>query len=304
VHVIHEQHARYGPRRGGGHRRPHTVEKSRLGGRSVQRWRRFGADLSKHARRLRERALRDRRRPTVVLAQPPAQCVDHRAVGQCRLLLERAAGEHRRTPFARVRQQLLGQPRLPDARLAFDHGHATVPRDLRPEIQQRRPLILTADEGRGRQRPSRPHGRRVRHLQSALADRFIEHGRLGQRRHPQLARERAHAIAILGDRGSAVAQRGVDPDQCAVGRLVERVELEPAAGVDELPGRLDQPPQHCGQLASQRVGLATLPVFEGGRIAQPEALEELPVKALGRGLQSSRRGVGAEAIDVDLQPSP
>ena len=304
VHVIHEQHSRYGPGRGGVDRRPDTVEKARLGGRAVERRRRSGADLSEQARRLRERALRHRRRPILVLAQPPAQRVDHRAVGQRGLLLEGAAREHRRAPLARVRQQLLGQPRLPDARLALDHGHATVARDARPEIQQRRPLILAADERGGRQRAPRPHGRRARRLQRALADRLIELGRLGQRRHPQLARERAHAIAILGERGGAIALRGVDPDQCAVGRLVERVELEPAAGMGELPGRLGQPRQHCGQLASQRVGLATLPVLEGGRIAKPEALEEVAAKALGRGLQPSRRGVGAEAIDVDLEPGP
>ena len=49
--------------------------------------------------------------------------------------------------------------------------------------------------------------------------------------HAELLAERAHAVAVLGERRRAVAVERVQPDQLAVRRLVQRVEREPALRV-------------------------------------------------------------------------
>ena len=86
-----------------------------------------------------------------------------------------------------------------------------------------------------------------------------------------------------------------------MGGLVERVELEPAAREREVAGRLDVPREHGRELAPQRVGLAALPVLEGRRVAQPEALEQLAAELRDRRLEVAGRGERPEAVDVDLE---
>jgi hypothetical protein len=114
-----------------------------------------------------------------------------------------------------------------------------------------------------------------------LADRLVEPSGFFQRRHPELAPERSHALAILGQRGGAVARARVQADQRAVRGLVERVELDPAAGVCEgLHGVsggvafLDEAREDDAELAGERVGLRALPVLEARCVAQPEAFHE------------------------------
>ena len=252
--------------RGDGERLPHPVEEARLRGRAVERRRRGGAEVGQQPRGLGERALRHRRDPGRVLAQALAQRGDERAVGERRLLLVGAAAQQRRAALAGVRDQLLGEPGLADAGLALEHGDPSVGADPAVQLDQRAPVVLATDERRGarrRLRGRRGGVRRGRALERALADRLVEPRRLGQRRHAELARERAHALPVLAERRGAVAAAGVEPDQRPVGGLVERVELEPAAREGEVAGRLDVPREHGRELAPQRVGLAALPVLEG-----------------------------------------
>ena len=87
--------------------------------------------------------------------------------------------------------------------------------------------------------------------------------------HAELLAERPHAVAVLRERRGAVAVERVQPDQLAVGRLVQRVEREPAARVRGSPAvlaalgqRPHEPPERRAELALQRVGLAHVPGVE------------------------------------------
>ncbi len=129
-----------------------------------------------------------------------------------------------------------------------------------------------------------------------------------KRRDAQLARERAHALPVLLERGRAVAAQRVQPDHGAVSGLVQRVEVEPAAGVRERGrpvarrlARLHEPAEHRGELASQPVRLAALPVLERGRVPEAEALEEVAPEHGGGLLERIRGRERAEAVDVDRQ---
>ena len=86
--------------------------------------------------------------------------------------------------------------------------------------------------------------------------------------------------------------------------LVERVELEPALRDRHVAGRLHQPRQHRRELAPQRVRLGALPVLELGRVAEPEALQELPAEQRRGARHVAVLGERAEAVDVDGEPGP
>ncbi len=250
--VVDHQQPRDGPGRGGGERLPHAVEEPRLRSRPVERRGRGGAEVGQQPRRLAQRAVADGGHPRVVVAQPPPQRLDHRPVRERGLLLVGAAGEHRGALLAHVRDELLGQPRLADPGLALQQHRAAVAGDAVVGAEERRPFAVAADQGRARRRRGRS-GRarpfRRRRLQRPFADRLVQPRRLRERRHTQLARQRPHALAVLRERRRAVAALGVEPDQRPVGRLVERVELEPALRHRHVAGRLDQPREHGRELA-------------------------------------------------------
>ena len=119
-------------------------------------------------------------------------------------------------------------------------------------------------------------------------------------------------VAVLRQRSGAVAGRGQQPDEAHAGRLVERLEVDPAARVADrrrvvARGGLEvgEPVQRGRQLAAQAVGLQPLPVVEGRAVAQPEALEEVaaaqgdgPLELRARGVA---RGQRAEAADVEVE---
>ena len=84
--------------------------------------------------------------------QALAQRRDERAVGERRLLLVGAAGEHGRAALARVGDELLGEPGLADAGLALEHGDPPVGADAAMQLEQRAPVGCAADERRGARR--------------------------------------------------------------------------------------------------------------------------------------------------------
>ncbi len=95
-------------------------------------------------------------------------------------------------------------------------------------------------------------------------------------------------------------------------RLVERVDLEPAARMADGAGvvgprraGLDQALEHGAELAAQGLGLEQLPVLEGGAIAHREALEQVAAEEreglLELPLGGSGRGQGPEPVHVDLE---
>ncbi len=301
--VVDHEHARHRPGRRGRERLPHAVEEARLRGRTVQRRGRGGAQIAQQPRRLAERALADRRHPCVVLAQPPAQRFDQRAVGERRLLLVGAPAQAppRRAPAApppapRPAASCRSPPRPRAARRARRPRSRRRRRAAPPTRAPARPAA------RAGAAPRRHHRRGGGRLQRPLADRLVQPRRLLQRRHAQLARQRAHALAVLGERRGAVALLRVEPDQRAVRRLVQRVELEPAPRHREVARRLDQARQHQRQLAPQPVGLGALPVLERGRVAQPEALEEVAAEHGRRVAPPAPRPRRPGSVDIDPQP--
>ena len=295
VRVVDEQDPR---RRGRGERVPHALVEARPRRRRVD-WQRRVPELGQQAGGLGQCALRETGEPPVVIAQPAPQRLDQRSVGERRLLLVGPARQHRGAALACVRDQLLGEARLADAGLALDQRDAPVGADAAVQLDQRGAVGIAADE-RDRAGGRRSGRRRARRLRRPLADRLVEPRRLLERRHAQLARQHADTVAVLGERRRTVAAGRIEADQRAVRRLVEGVELQPPARMGERARPLDEPAQHAGQLAPQRVGLAALPVLEGRRVAQSEALEEVAAEDVGRGLQLAGGGQRTEARHVDL----
>ena len=156
---------------------------------------------------------------------------------------------------------------------------------------------------------------------------MVERGRLVERAHAELAIEDAHAVAVLLHRGLPIADLGQQPDQLPVGRLVERVEGEPATRTrDRLRGvargseGAREPVEHRGELPVHLVARELLPVVERGAVAEAEAGEERAtverggllerLEAAGAGLVRrvavalGRRDEPAQLVDVEPDPRP
>ncbi len=93
--------------------------------------------------------------------------------------------------------------------------------------------------------------------------------------------EGANALAVLAERGGPLAARPVELDQPPMGRLVQRLERQPAAGVLDrahvAPARtepLGEAVEHGPELARERSRLQRLPVVERRAVTEPEAREE------------------------------
>ena len=126
--------------------------------------------------------------------------------------------------------------------------------------------------------------------------------------------QRADALAVLRERRGPLAARGVELDQAPMGRLVQRVEREPAAGVLDrahvAPARaepLGEPIEDRPELARERPRLERLPVVERSAVAEPEAGEE-DAAVQRRGLlelgEVSRRREPPELVDVEQDAVP
>src|SRR5207245_212441 len=72
-----------------------------------------------------------------------------------------------------------------------------------------------------------------RWLRFPALDRTREHHGLGEGRHSQLAVQNPLTLVKLAERGDAIAGAGMNPHERAMGRLVDRIELEPSLRVDD-----------------------------------------------------------------------
>ena len=149
LEVVDEQHASGGR---GRERLPHAVEEAHLRGGAVER-RGLGqagprlGERGDQPGRLGERPRRGVLDPALAIAHPRLERLDQRAVRQPGLLLVRAPREHGSAAPARVRQQLLRQPRLADAGLALDHHDVAAA--AVEALDQRRPLPVPPDQHEG-----------------------------------------------------------------------------------------------------------------------------------------------------------
>ena len=174
-----------------------AVEKARLRAGPVERGRRRSPELGDEPRRLGRGRRRHRSRLTV--AQRAPHELDRAAVREAGLVLDAADGRRRRAAGTRPRDELLGEPRLADARLAVEHHEPPV----RADRGVRRPAA----------RPTRARGRRAeaatvpaghgcglggrRRPDHALAHGVVRGGRLLGRRDAELAVQGADALAVL-----------------------------------------------------------------------------------------------------------
>jgi hypothetical protein len=168
-----------------------------------------------------------------------AQQLDDRPVREAGLVLVAAGGEHHRPELQRVPGELVREARLPDPRLSLDHGQAAI--RPRPGVGagERRQLVAPSHERQlGRRLAELGVGRRGRRRlclgwrgHGSLAHLVVEGRGLRDRRHPQLLTQRPDALPVLVERRRAVPAPGVQADELAMGGLVERIELEPAASV-------------------------------------------------------------------------
>ena len=245
----------------------------------------------------------------VAVAQPGSKKLDQRAVGQVALVLERSDADRDRPLGARPGEQLVGERRLPDPELALQHDETPVGPDRAVRVGERLPFALAPDE---RPRLERlEHRRRLRRGRDApVADRVVQLGRRLEWADTELAVQRAHALPVLLERGGAVAGARREVHHPVVRRLVQRVELEPAARVLERLTHVtarSEPPgeavEHRAELAHDPPRLQRLPVVEGDAVAKTEAGEQLPAiepSCLGQRLGLLLRGEGSEAGDVEL----
>ncbi len=168
-------------------------------------------------------------------------------------------------------------------------------------------------------RAARPTGAADRRRAGAGGDErplahLLEQRRgLVHRADAELLAERAHAVAVLGERGRAVAVERVEADQLAVRGLVQRVEREPALRVADRAcrtrrasrERAHQAPERRAELALQRVGLVHVPGVERRAVAQREALEQLAAEDLDGARRARRRrrprAPGSAHVDVELR---
>ena len=101
-------------------------------------------------------------------------------------------------------------------------------------------------------------------------------------------RARTHCLYCC-QRRTAVSGQGVEPNQLAMRRLVERLDLdptlrEPKCRLVRAARRLelDQAPQRRAQLAAQHIRLSHLPVVEFRAVAKRETLEKVAGEELHR----------------------
>ena len=137
---------------------------------------------------------------------------------------------------------------------------------------------------------------------SAGPNLLIEGRRLLGGCESQFLLEDARALLVLAQRGRPLAGLVVQLHQGAVGRLVQRVERQPAPGVRD--GRLDLTlgtvsthellEGRC-QILAQPFGLEELPLVEGWAVGQGEPRHKVPPIELD-GLGERDQAVGADGV--------
>ena len=135
-----------------------------------------------------------------------------------------------------------------------------------------------------------------RRADGPVADGLVERGRLWQWPDPELSVEGPDAISILPDGRGWLAGTGVRLHEQAMGRLMQRVEVQPAAtrrdrvtgiAVCELePG---QPLEGAGKLTSVVLPLGQEPLVERLAVAEGEAVHECAA------VEGSRTAKGGDA---------
>ena len=159
--------------------------------------------------------------------------IDERAVRDIAVVVVAACRQRRLPPSG---DDLLHEARLADARLSLDHDETTRSDrgeelfDLRVAARQR---VVPQHH------LARRHGSHLcRRAHLPCADGLVERRRLDERRHTELLVDDPYALAVLVDGRRTIAELCVQAHQRAVGRLVERVEVQPSLGVDDGRGQL------------------------------------------------------------------
>jgi hypothetical protein len=148
--------------------------------------------------------------------------------------------DRRRAGRAECAEEIVGEPGLADAHFPLDDGQTAVALHTPVAVEQRCQLSAATDERRLRLRHRRLEvsgqgriGDGRRGGRAALLDRAVQARRLLDRGHTELRVEDADAIAVLPHGRRALAVSGIELDQRAVCRLVQRVEAEATACVGD-----------------------------------------------------------------------
>ena len=244
-------------------------------------------------------------RARVALAERAPHELDRAAERELGLALDTARGRCDAAAGAHARDELLGEPRLPDPCLAVEHREPPLVSDPRVRVEQRRELAVAADERmrgarrpRARVAPAPPRSCRPR-------ERRGRRGGLLGRRDAELAMEDPDAVAVLRERRGALAARAVERDQPSVRGLVERVEREtPSRMLDRAQrvaagsAAVGEPVEDAAELPRERCGAERLPVVEDGAVAQPEAGEERAAVQRRRSLEIRELVARREAVKL------
>jgi len=105
----------------------------------------------------------------------------------------------------------------------------------------------------------------------AALDRIAQRRRVAVRRDAEIAVERARTLAVLTQRGGALAGSRMQSHERAMRRFVERIEREPPAGIRDCVHRvallMGEPLERAPELLPERLGLGRLPFVELDTVA-------------------------------------
>ena len=166
--------------------------------------------------------------------------------------------------------------------------------------------VEIADRGRGAH-----FGRRGLVAERPGFDRVLQRTRLRRRRDAELLIEESDRVAVLMERGGAVAPAGVEPHEVAVRGLVQRIGSETFLRLRDrrrevavaLGGR-GESGERFGVIGAERIGLSGLPVVERRAVAEREALEEVAAIDRDRAREVATADRAPEFDHVDGQILP
>ncbi len=310
VQVVDEEHPWLLPRDGREQRASDPVQEPGLRPGIVERRGGWCAELGHDPRRLGGRGGFDRL--LIAFVHRASDELHRRAEGQARLVLEAAHADCDCAACARPGEQLLAESRLADPRLALDRDQEAVGPDRRVGLAKGLPFAGAADErvlGALLRLPGSERDlRALAHL--ALEDPAVERRRALGRADAELPVQHSHAVAVLRDRGVALAAECVQLDQAPVGRLVEQIEGEPAPGMLDCGSRLAErraavsgPIEKRPELARQRSRPERLPGVEGRAVAKPETGEEWTAMERRRRFDPLESAGGRESAGLPRRPA-
>ena len=186
-----------------------AVEEARLRAGPVERRRRRRPELGNETRGLGRRGGSDR------AALPSRSALRTSSIAQPNASSDSSSMHRARrrdaAACAHAGDELVGEPRLADPRLAVEHDEAAFRADLRVRVEQRGELALATDERMRRASVATSGVRRwLDRGGAALADGVVDGGRLFGRGDAELAVEDADAVAVLRERSGALAARAVE----------------------------------------------------------------------------------------------